>query len=110
MSERFVLKELCRYNIGTFGDLVCRNAILHQDKDAFIWGTDRITFGQFNGRVTPASWITTTSTTRTLTNTKRRVSSPVREALWMSENKKLIERYGSVGFVAGKFSTGEMAE
>ena len=51
MSERFALKELCRYNIGTFADLVCRNAILHQDKDAFIWGSDRITFGQFNGRV-----------------------------------------------------------
>lgn len=51
MSERFTLRELCRYRIGTFADLVYRNAILYEDKDAFVWGTDRTTFGEFNLRV-----------------------------------------------------------
>ncbi len=51
MSEQFLLKELCRHKIGTFADLLCRNAILHADRDAFLWGTDRITFGEFNQRV-----------------------------------------------------------
>ena len=51
MSDQFVLKELCRYEIGTFADLMCRNAILYSDKDAFIEGTERITYGHFNDRV-----------------------------------------------------------
>jgi long-chain acyl-CoA synthetase len=48
---RLVLKELCRYEIGTFADIIYRNALLHADDEAFIYGAERITFSQFNARV-----------------------------------------------------------
>jgi len=51
MSKRFILKELSRYNIGTFADIMYRNALLYPDHEAFIYGTERITFSQFNARV-----------------------------------------------------------
>ena len=51
MSERLVLKELCRYAIGTYADIIYRNALLYSDHEAFIYGMERITFGQFNKRV-----------------------------------------------------------
>ena len=51
MSDRFILKELCRYSRGTFADIIYRNALLHADSEAFSCGHQRITFAQFNARV-----------------------------------------------------------
>lgn len=51
MSKRFVLKELSRYQIGTFADIIYRNALLYPDQEAFIYGSKRITFSEFNRRV-----------------------------------------------------------
>ncbi len=51
MTERLLLKELCRYNIGTFADIVYRNALLHADAEAFVYGSRRVTFSQFNEMV-----------------------------------------------------------
>jgi long-chain acyl-CoA synthetase len=51
MSNRLILKELCRYRRGTFADIVNRNALLHSNVEAFICGSQRITFSHFNRRV-----------------------------------------------------------
>jgi len=51
MSDRLILKELCRYRRGTFADIVYRNALLHANEEAFICASHRITFSQFNKRV-----------------------------------------------------------
>ncbi|MFH1112640.1 MAG: long-chain-fatty-acid--CoA ligase [Pseudomonadota bacterium] len=51
MAKRLILKELSRYPIDTYADVVYRNALLNGDKEAFIYGDERITFAQFNGRV-----------------------------------------------------------
>ncbi len=51
MSGTLILKELCRYRIGTFADIIYRNALLHADEEAFVCGRQRITFSQFNARV-----------------------------------------------------------
>jgi acyl-CoA synthetase (AMP-forming)/AMP-acid ligase II len=51
MTKKYILKELCRYNIGTFADIIYRNAILYPDKEAFVCGPERISFKGFNERV-----------------------------------------------------------
>src|SRR4030043_816744 len=51
MSKRLILKELSRYNIGTFADIIYRNSLLYPDKEAFVYGDTRITFSEFNTRV-----------------------------------------------------------
>ena len=51
MSDKPILKELCRYRIGTFADIIYRNALLHADEEAFVSGLQRITFSQFNARI-----------------------------------------------------------
>ena len=51
MSDRLLLKELCRYKLNTFADIVYRNAILRPDDEAFVYGSERITFTQYNSRV-----------------------------------------------------------
>ena len=51
MTKRLVLKELSRYPLGTFADLIYRNAILYPEEEAFACGEERISFGQFNARV-----------------------------------------------------------
>jgi acyl-CoA synthetase (AMP-forming)/AMP-acid ligase II len=51
MSDKFILKELCRYSRGTFADIIYRNALLHADEEAFVCDANRITFAQFNARV-----------------------------------------------------------
>ena len=51
MREKLILKELCRYNIGTFADIVYRNALLYPDDEAFVCVSQRITFSQYNARV-----------------------------------------------------------
>jgi len=51
MQEKLLLKELCRYVIGTWADIIYRNALLYPEEEVFIYGKDRITFAQFNARV-----------------------------------------------------------
>jgi long-chain acyl-CoA synthetase len=51
MPSTFILKELCRYNIGTYADIICRNALLYPDEEAFVYRNQRITFAQYNQRV-----------------------------------------------------------
>jgi acyl-CoA synthetase (AMP-forming)/AMP-acid ligase II len=51
MSKRFLLKELSRYRIGTYADIIYRNALLYPDKEAFIYGSQRVTFSAFNANV-----------------------------------------------------------
>ena len=51
MSGRFVLRELSRYPLGTFADIIYRNAILYPDSEAFVCGPHRVTFKAFNERV-----------------------------------------------------------
>jgi long-chain acyl-CoA synthetase len=51
MQEKLILKELCRYGIGTWADIIYRNALLYPENEVFIYGKERITFAQFNRRV-----------------------------------------------------------
>jgi acyl-CoA synthetase (AMP-forming)/AMP-acid ligase II len=51
MEGKLLLKESCRYAIGTWADIIYRNALLYADHEAFIYGKDRITFAQYNARV-----------------------------------------------------------
>ncbi len=51
MPEKFILKELSRYRINTYADVIYRNALLYPEREAFIYGPERITFSQFNARV-----------------------------------------------------------
>jgi acyl-CoA synthetase (AMP-forming)/AMP-acid ligase II len=51
MAEKLLLKELCRYPIGTWADIIYRNALLHGDQEVFIYKDERITFAEYNARV-----------------------------------------------------------
>jgi acyl-CoA synthetase (AMP-forming)/AMP-acid ligase II len=51
MTDEYILKELCRYNIGTYADVLYRNALLHPDSEAFIYKSRRISFSEYNTRV-----------------------------------------------------------
>ena len=51
MSGKLTLKEFCRYQLGTFADIIYRNAILYPDSEAFVCGSERISYKRFNERV-----------------------------------------------------------
>jgi len=51
MSGKLILKELSRYNIGTYADIIYRNALLRAHREVFVCGTRRVTFAQYNSRV-----------------------------------------------------------
>ena len=51
MGKHLLLQELSRYNSGTFADILYRNALLYQDEEAFIYGDERITHGEYNAAV-----------------------------------------------------------
>ena len=51
MPTKNILRELGRYNIGTWADIIYRNALLYPDQEAFVYGDTRITFSEFNTRV-----------------------------------------------------------
>jgi acyl-CoA synthetase (AMP-forming)/AMP-acid ligase II len=51
MSGTLILKELSRYEIGTYADIIYRNALLNKDRLAFVYGAERVTFSAFNARV-----------------------------------------------------------
>jgi long-chain acyl-CoA synthetase len=48
---KLVLRELSRYQLGTFADIIYRNAILYPDSEAFACGSERMSFKRFNERV-----------------------------------------------------------
>jgi acyl-CoA synthetase (AMP-forming)/AMP-acid ligase II len=50
MANRQLMKELSRYNVGTWADIIYRNALLYPDQEAFVYGDTRITFSEFNTR------------------------------------------------------------
>ncbi|MCF8094103.1 MAG: long-chain-fatty-acid--CoA ligase [Desulfobacteraceae bacterium] len=51
MAEKFILSELCRYPLGTFAEIIYRNALFQPDDEAFVIGSRRETFSSFNARV-----------------------------------------------------------
>jgi long-chain acyl-CoA synthetase len=51
MTMKLLLQELSRYQLGTFADIIYRNAILYPDSEAFVCGSERISFKRFNERV-----------------------------------------------------------
>jgi len=51
MPTRNILSELSQYKIGTFAHIIHRHALLNPDKEAFVYGSQRITFSEFNARV-----------------------------------------------------------
>ena len=51
MSKGLLLKELSRYEIGTYADVIYRNALLTPDGLAFVCGNERVTFQEYNARV-----------------------------------------------------------
>jgi long-chain acyl-CoA synthetase len=51
MTTKLLLRELSRYQLGTFADIIYRNAILYSDSEAFVCGSERISFKRFNERV-----------------------------------------------------------
>jgi acyl-CoA synthetase (AMP-forming)/AMP-acid ligase II len=51
MSGKLVLRELSRYQLGTFADIIYRNAILYPESEAFVCGPERVSFKDFNERV-----------------------------------------------------------
>jgi acyl-CoA synthetase (AMP-forming)/AMP-acid ligase II len=51
MTKPFLLKELSRYPAGTYAEIVYRNALFYPEKEAFVYGNQRVSFGRFNERV-----------------------------------------------------------
>jgi acyl-CoA synthetase (AMP-forming)/AMP-acid ligase II len=51
MSKRLLMKELSRYNVGTWADIIYRNSLLYSDQEAFVYRDTRITFSEFNTRI-----------------------------------------------------------
>lgn len=51
MPKKLILKELSRYKIGTYADIIYRHALLRADHEAFTYGSQRITFARYNDRV-----------------------------------------------------------
>jgi len=51
MISKPVLRELSRYNIGTFAEVIYRNALLNSDDIALKYGSENVTFAEFNDRV-----------------------------------------------------------
>ena len=46
-----MLKELSRYQEGTWADIIYRDALLYPDREAFVFEDTRITFSEYNLRV-----------------------------------------------------------
>lgn len=51
MGKTKVLRELSRYDTGTYADIIYRNALLYPDETAFKCGPETVTFSSFNRRV-----------------------------------------------------------
>jgi len=51
VGDKLILKELSRYNIGTYADIIYRNAILRAKEEAYVYNNVRLTWSQFNQNV-----------------------------------------------------------
>lgn len=51
MKNKFILKELSRYDIGTYADIIYRNAILRANEEAYVYDNMRVTWSQYNQKV-----------------------------------------------------------
>jgi acyl-CoA synthetase (AMP-forming)/AMP-acid ligase II len=51
MPTKHILRELCRYKIGTYADIIYRNALLYANQEAFVYGDARVTFSDYNTRI-----------------------------------------------------------
>lgn len=51
MSRKLILKEISRYPLGTYAEVIYRNSLLFADKVAFKYGAKELTFSQFNLRI-----------------------------------------------------------
>jgi long-chain acyl-CoA synthetase len=51
LTPKLLFKELSRYKPGTYADIIYRNALLYPDREALIFGSERVTFAEFNARV-----------------------------------------------------------
>jgi acyl-CoA synthetase (AMP-forming)/AMP-acid ligase II len=51
MGEKLLLKELCRYEVGTWADIIYRNALLYGNEEVWVYDDKRITFSQYNERI-----------------------------------------------------------
>ena len=51
MEPRFILRELSRYRIGTYADIIYRNALLYSNEEAFKCGSETLSYTEFNTRV-----------------------------------------------------------
>lgn len=51
MSNEYLLRELSRYNIGTYADIIYRHSLLSPEKEAYIYESKRITHLEYNARV-----------------------------------------------------------
>ena len=51
MGKEWILKELARYNVGTYADIIYRNALLYPEETAFKYGSTLVSFSEFNSRV-----------------------------------------------------------
>lgn len=47
MTKRLLLRELGRYPLSTYADVIYRNALLRPENVIFIYGDRRITFAHF---------------------------------------------------------------
>ncbi len=50
-ESKLILKELSRYKLGTFADLIVRNALFYPNREAFIYQDKMVTFKEYNNRV-----------------------------------------------------------
>ena len=51
MPKGKLLQELARYKIGTFAHIIHRHSLLRPDKEAYVYGQERVTYAEFNARV-----------------------------------------------------------
>jgi len=51
MAQKLLLKELARYKIGTFADIIYRNALLRANNEAYVYENTRLTWSQYNQKV-----------------------------------------------------------
>ncbi len=51
MPTGHILKELSRYQIGTFAYIIHRHSLLRPDKEAYVYEDQRLTYAEYNTRV-----------------------------------------------------------
>jgi len=51
MPEKYILRELSKYKIGTFAYIIHRHSLLRPDKEAYVYGSERLTYAEYNGKV-----------------------------------------------------------